>query len=237
MKCTKLIILFIIAIAVSVVVSGCARKPAVEPTGIEQATTSTTQAVATTTEQENVATANGGAATTSAKQDAEIYKGELTEEENGWKRYRNKNLGIEFKFQDIGNDIKLYAYGDGVMLLENNIDGHPLIYIDLFSIGNQFSPLSLKEYLENGAWKQTGYEDELVYIKEITNNNNVLFYEVKYRGYSKNQTAESGFKEGYYTGKYYWADYHNKNQEENMLFMHGNEDLQEDIVKTFKFLE
>ena len=30
------------------------------------------------------------------------YQGEIIKEENGWKKYRNENWGIEFRFKDEG---------------------------------------------------------------------------------------------------------------------------------------
>ncbi|MDD4333471.1 MAG: hypothetical protein PHT51_05180 [Patescibacteria group bacterium] len=110
MKYTKLTIL-ILTLAVLAVISGCARK---------QPSPETRSATSTTTSSEQIATTTSITAATSSP---EKYQGELTNEENGWKHYVNKNWGIEFRFMDRENKFNILDLDDQIRI-GDKIDLH-----------------------------------------------------------------------------------------------------------------
>ncbi len=166
----KKIIILVLFLAVSAAVSGCIKKtekPAVEDNN--------QQDIATTTDQKIE------------------YEGELIKKEDGWKKYANKNIGVEFKFKDDNNEVVINSNPNYIVLKKLDIYDvrRGYIYINFFHMMDEEYHTSykgitynnLEEYIEHihkdkDRIKGEGAGEDIVDMKRIKNSNNVSILEV-----------------------------------------------------------
>src|SRR3989339_139955 len=120
------------------------------------------------------------------------YKGVITKEEGGWKKYRNEYWGIEFEFED-SEDVMEFQEGSSGLSIRGPVpeeskqyypedDKNPYIYIDFFSytVINNKKYDNLKDYLEV-AWKMLFSDpEELISITEFNKLDNKDYLVINY---------------------------------------------------------
>lgn len=117
------------------------------------------------------------------------YNGVVIKEENGWKKYRNKGAGVEFRFGD--KEDKFVIISDYNKIIIHNIVDLPgnltssesiSVYIGSIFPKNRDQYNNFREYLE-ANWRYDpgvfiGGATGLKEIKEIINKNDTVLYKV-----------------------------------------------------------
>ena len=157
------------------------------------------------------------------------YSGTVTKEENGWKRYTNPYWGIEFRFRDEGDKMKIQSDRDGIFVS----DGDDITYIDIYS--EKFD--NLYRYLQkNQNWSECfpdAPELKLISMEKLTNKNQVEYIKVTARARSVRN------RDVYYTIEEYFLNYNNpKHKDKNFIVIHGTEgEVFNQIINSFKFID
>jgi len=113
------------------------------------------------------------------------YSGKTTKDENGWKTYKNPYWGIEFKFQDAGNRIRVDGGSTGVYLSENSdkLNGYTDIDISCYD-SEDFD--SLQEYIIDQKIWDPGQgapapATKFISLNEKINNNGLKYLRIDFK--------------------------------------------------------
>lgn len=168
-KVLKHFSVFVLFIAIVLAFSGCGQKNA--PINGDKATS--TEEIINDNQGNNI---------------EKTEQGEITKEENGWKRYINRNLGIEFRFQDINDEVNIMEGGGGLHLEKLEKDDFPNIYrpyiylskeVVLEYYRNEYT--NLEDYIRhihNGRERGDGAGEKILSIQKINNTHSKNFLKV-----------------------------------------------------------
>ncbi len=157
------------------------------------------------------------------------YSGKIIKEKNGWKRYTNSFWGIEFRFKDKKDKIKIRGTKDRITLLENSQDLNPYVYISAYSF--LLGCNDLKSKIENDILGLSpSLNEKLISMEEKINKNNLKY--IKLVTQVAGQQASKG---KLFIDVKYYIDY-NKN-DEDYIIIRGDDTLQAQIINSFKFIK
>jgi len=190
----------------------------------------------------------------------EDYSGEIIKEENGWKRYVNEKLRIEFKFQDVDNEIVINSTKEGTELKkvkDGKDEEYVHIYIDMRCYSPKEEYLTLKDYIlyykywDPGRGAPAPAVTKLVSVEEKNNENNVAYLKINYK-YSETCWPIEGKKcdkETLYDNFVIYLDFPNRDSycEEKYLGNIGDKgyiglrnvsnDFGQQIINSLKFID
>ncbi|OGF25685.1 hypothetical protein A2303_06820 [Candidatus Falkowbacteria bacterium RIFOXYB2_FULL_47_14] len=176
------------------------------------------------------------------------YKGVITKEEGGWKKYRNEYWGIEFEFED-SEDVMEFQEGSSGLSIRGPVpeeskqhypedDKNPYIYINFHDYSNK-NYNSLKNYLETVGWNNYQNPAELISIKEFNNKNDIRFYEVLASVKSCNMVPdESGNRScKTFDSKQYYTEYNKLDNKDYLVINYMEEELCREVLDLFQFIQ
>ncbi|MCD4705857.1 hypothetical protein K8R61_02125 [bacterium] len=113
------------------------------------------------------------------------YSGELTKEANGWKKYKNEYWGVEFRFMDEKDEMKVAEWSVGVIVVDSKTED-PYIYINIYCYDDRDFD-NFQDYIEKNKIWDPGLGapapavTKLVSIKEKINKNNTKYLRVDFK--------------------------------------------------------
>ncbi|MEA2065107.1 MAG: hypothetical protein U9O66_02315, partial [Patescibacteria group bacterium] len=152
-----------------------------------------------------------------------------------WQTYWNEEYGFEFQYPDKTKNIKINASGKAIALTdlindESSVYRDHVLYLAIHNYDEQFN--GLDEYLDKGkGWDVIQGTEELISIKKVFNQNNLMFFEVitKVNRYGRGN---------YFEGKAYYIEH--KKAENKCIWIAGpyvyDDKFIEIVINTFKFI-